>query len=63
MQCLLITFVLSAFRGEIVHANGREDGFYAAWQKATFRTVLFSPLNGFNLLNKDVARKQEVEGK
>lgn len=48
--------------GEIVHANGKEDGLYAAWQR-TFRTILFSPLNGFNLLNKDVARKQEVEGK
>lgn len=49
--------------GEIVHANGREDGFYAAWKRGTFRTVLFSPLNGFNLLNKDIARKQEAEGK
>lgn len=49
--------------GEIVHANGKEDGLYAAWQRTTFRTILFSPLNGFNLLNKDVARKQEVEGK
>lgn len=60
---LLITSILSAFRGEIVHANGREDGFYAAWQRTTFKTLLFSPLNGLNLLNKDVARKQEVEGK
>lgn len=49
--------------GEIVHANGKEDGFYASWQRTTFRTIFFSPLNGLNLLNKDVARKQDEEGK